>query len=278
MIFGTTYGVATFNSSTNTWAKLSFPPGYPINFFSTSDVVVTKSGEWYFGSETNRIDIYNPKTSVWRSTNNFPTLSIISPLGLDLRNNLYALTYTTQLQIARYDTVNQSWVDTPLAVQNGLSGSYLTGFTVDKRNVMWYFSQYKGGVVRFYNDNGIKYNIRNSPIYSDSVAKVAVSPTNLKYILGRGGVIQILDDSALPSANSEIGLQTAKIISSYNNPVQHQLILNIEKTLSVTQLTIQIHSIDGKLVSQNALDVSSSIVELNTSSLLECAYFVTCID
>ena len=114
--------------------------------------------------------------------------------------------------------------------------------------------------------------------YSNSINKVVVGPNNLKYIVGKGGGIQILDDALLPLSTKEESLQIGKMISSYNNPIQQNIVLNFVKNTPLSKLTIQIHDLGGRLMRQDVFDIQQGTVELNTTSLHDGAYFITCMD
>lgn len=117
--------------------------------------------------------------------------------------------------------------------------------------------------------------VSNSPLYSNSINKIIVSPTNLKYIVGQGGGIQILDDALLISTKDQ-NFARSKLITSYNNPTQERLTLQLDKNLSINQLTVQVHDLNGRLINQNMYDVKQNCVELNTALLPAGLYFVTC--
>lgn len=269
MIFGTAYGVVTFNSTTNSWTNLGVPPDYTVNFFDPLDVTISKTGEWYFSAIDFRLYIYQPQRGMWRNIA-FPSPSLYR-VGLDLNNNLYGA--SSGPQILRYDTIAQSWISLPFMKTDGRS---IGAFTVDKRNAMWYFGN--EGIIRFDSLKNNKFTTTNSPLYSNSINKVVVGPNNLKYIVGKGGGVQILDDSALPLSTKEEILQTAKMIESYNNPIQQNLVLTLDKNISTAQWAIQIHDVSGHLMSQNVVDVKQNRIELNMAALPAGLYFVTCVD
>jgi sugar lactone lactonase YvrE len=271
MIFGTAYGVVTFNSTTNTWINIGIPTDYGPNAFLSDDLAINKAGEWYFSDLGSRVDIYKPQTRVWRKIGS-PFTGATFNIGVDLNNNLYVADRAPS--ILRYDTIAKSWKNLPFTKGQDLSSS---GFTVDKKNMMWHFSQ-NNGLIRFDSLNNRKITMSNSPLYSNSVAKVVVGPNNLKYILGKGGGVQILNDSLLFTGIKETTRQTTKMISSYNNPIQQNLVIHLDKSVSTPQLTMQIHDLEGRLLHQNTYDVKQNQIELNTASLPSGIYFVTCWD
>lgn len=275
MIFGTSYGVITFNSITNIWTNIGIPTNHTVNFFDPDDVAISKTGEWYFSYLGSRIYIYKPQTGIWRVIRDFSTLSSVLKIGLDLNDNLFGA--NQQPQIARYDIVTQSWINLAF-IKHTFDLTLPNGFVVDKKNKMWYWNQQYDGVFRFDSLTNQKFTTSNSPLYSNDVNKVVVSPNNLKYIIGKGGGVQILDDSALMSSTKEEKLQTAKIISSYNNPVEQRLVLSFNKNAPLSKLTIQIHDITGKLMSENVFDIKQNQIDLNTATLSSGMYFVTCLD
>ena len=68
------------------------------------------------------------------------------------------------------------------------------------------------------------------------------------------------------------------LILSYNNPIHQNLILNLRREVSTTQLTIQIHDMRGKWIRSHIVDVKEYRTELNLTSLAAGMYVVTCRD
>ena len=270
MVIGTSYGVFTFNSTTNTLANLGVPTDYTVNYFDTENVAISKTGDWYFGPSHSYVYIYKPQTGMWRSI--LPNYYHNLKIGFDLNNNLYGMSPSPP--ISRYDTTTQSWKNLPFVKKQDISGSF--DFTTDKKNKMWYFSQ-ENGIMRFDSLNSTKYTMSNSPLYSNSINRIIVSTNNLKYIVGQGGGIQILDDALLISTKDQ-DFARSKLITSYNNPTQERLTLQLDKNLSINQLTIQVHDLNGRLINQNMYDVKQNCVELNMVALTSGIYFVTCLD
>lgn len=269
MIFGTTYGVVTFNSTTNTWLNIGIPINYTVNSFTPDDLAISKTGEWYFTALDTAVYVFKPQIGTWRIIDK----SYFRKIGIDLNNNLFGTDY--YIRIVRYDSLSRSWRSLPFTKSEDRLNT--GGFTVDKKNRMWYFSQ-ENGVIRFDSLKNNKFTTSNSQIYSNNINKIVVSPNDLKYIVGKGGGVQILDDSALPLSTKEQKIQTTHLIEYFNNPIKERLVLHFDKNAPLSKLTIQIHDITGKLMSENVFDIKQNQIDLNTATLSSGMYFVTCLD
>ena len=264
MIFGTDRGVFTFNSLTNTWKDIGLPPGYTVNVFMTDGLIISRTGEWHF-IFVDKFYIYKPQTGSWRELS-FP---FFCSLTFDINNNLFISNSVKQL--LQYDTISQSWVN------SSYTNIKLCGFIFDKKNILW-ASNNQNGIIRVDSLRSTTYTVSNSPLYSNAFNRIAIGPTNLKYIYGDIALIQILDDSAHPTSTKDQDFARSKLITSYNNPTQERLTLQLDKNLSINQLTIQVHDLNGRLINQNMYDVKQNCVELNMVALTSGIYFVTCLD
>ncbi len=270
IILGTYYGVLTVNTTTNTWTNIGLPTDYGPNVFNPDDLVISSTGEWYFSVLGSLICIYKPQTRVWQTIDCLFLVSAFM-LGMDLNNNLYGT--STSQQILKYDKITQSWKSLLFSKPQELYN--IRGFTVDKKNMMWYFSQ-NNGLIRFDSLTNRKITTNNSPLYSNSVAKVVVGANNLKYIVGKGGGVQIMNDSLLFTGTKEANVKAAKIVTSYNNPIQQNLVIHLDKSINTSSLKIQIHDLNGKLLSEKVFDVSQNQIEVGMASFPSGVYFVTC--
>jgi hypothetical protein len=82
----------------------------------------------------------------------------------------------------------------------------------------------------------------------------------------------------LLAQNKMVVSETPTLILSYNNPIHQNLVLNLQKEIPTTQLTIQIHDMHGKWIRSHIVDVKEYRAELNLTSLAAGMYVVTCRD